>query len=58
MRSLRGDEPEPLTCTVLYFDRDTDRVVAYDRITVRGLGGTGARIERHVVDGSGEEGRE
>jgi predicted phosphodiesterase len=50
LRSLRGDEPEPLTCTVLYFDPETNRLVAYDRITVRGLGGTGARIERHVVD--------
>jgi hypothetical protein len=49
LRSLRGDEPEPLTCTVLYFDPETNRLVAYDRITVRGLGGTGARIERHVV---------
>ncbi len=48
LRSLRGKEPEPLTCTVLYFDPDTKRLVAYDRITVAGLGGTGARIERHV----------
>lgn len=49
LRSLRGEEPEPLTCTVLYFDPDTDRLVAYDRITVRGLGETGAQIDRHVV---------
>jgi predicted phosphodiesterase len=49
LRSLRGDEPEPLTCSILYFDPATDRVIAYDRITVRGLGETGARIERHVI---------
>jgi len=56
LRSLRGEEPEPLTCTVLYFDADTDRLVAYDRITVRGLGETGARIERHVLEGTTGEG--
>jgi predicted phosphodiesterase len=58
LRSLRGDEPEPLTCTVLYFDPATARLVAYDRITVRGLGGTGARIERHVLDEAEAEDRE
>jgi hypothetical protein len=50
LRGLQGDEPEPLTCTVLYFDREDDRLVAYDRITLRGLGETAARIQRHVVD--------
>jgi predicted phosphodiesterase len=50
LRGLRGEEPEPLTCTVLYFDPDTDRLVAYDRITVQGLGETSARIHRHVID--------
>ncbi len=50
LRALRGGKPEPLTCTVLYFDRVAARLVAYDRVTVRGLGETGARIERHVID--------
>jgi predicted phosphodiesterase len=58
LRSLRGEEPEPLACSVLYFDPDTDRLVAYDRITVRGLGETGARIERHVLDDSDPSGGE
>ncbi|MBW3614106.1 MAG: metallophosphoesterase [Actinobacteria bacterium] len=49
LRSLQGEVAEPLTCSVLYFDRGTRRLVAYDRITVQGLGETGARIERHVV---------
>jgi predicted phosphodiesterase len=53
LRGLQGEDPEPLTCTVLYFDPDTNRLVAYDRITVRGLGETGARIERHVVEDPG-----
>jgi predicted phosphodiesterase len=56
LRVLRGEEPEALTATVLYFDPDTRRVVAYDRITVRGLGESGARIVRHVVDDGGEDG--
>ena len=49
LRSLQGDEPEPLTSSVLYFDARTGRLVAYDRIIVEGLGETGARIERHVL---------
>ena len=56
LRSLRGDEPEPLTCTVLYFDPATDQLVAYDRITVRGLGETGVRIDRHVIDDTTDDG--
>ena len=50
LRGLQGDEPEPLTCTVLYFSRDGHRLIAYDRISVSGFGGAAARIERHVVD--------
>ncbi len=50
LRGLQGGEPEPLACSILYFDPGTDRLVAYDRVTVDGFGGTGARIERHVVD--------
>lgn len=50
LRGLQGDDPEPLAATVLYFDPDTDELVAYDRITIEGLGETGARIDRHVID--------
>lgn len=49
LRALRGESPEPLTCTVLYFNPATKAVVAYDRITVDGLGQTGVRIERRVL---------
>jgi predicted phosphodiesterase/outer membrane lipoprotein SlyB len=44
-----GGPPEPLTTSVLYFDPVTKALVAYDRITVDGIGRTGARIERHLV---------
>lgn len=49
LRALQGDEPEPLSATVLYFDRAERRLVAYDRITVDGLGRRGVRIERRTV---------
>lgn len=49
LRGLQGEYPHALTATVLYFDRSTRRLVAYDRISVRGLGETGARVERHIV---------
>lgn len=57
LRGLQGEEPEPLVCSVLYFDPATGALLAYDQITVDGLGGSGARIERHVVAGAaaGEE---
>jgi hypothetical protein len=49
LRGLQGDKPLPLTASVLYFDRTTHRLAAYDAITVSGLGGTGATIERHIL---------
>jgi len=49
LRGLQQDEPEPLTASVLYFDTEDDRLVAYDQLSVEGLGETGATIERHVV---------
>jgi predicted phosphodiesterase len=55
LRGLQGERPKPLTCTVLYFDAGTRRLVAFDRVTVRGLGETGARIERTVIDDHDED---
>ena len=49
LRGLQREEPVPLTCSLLYFDADTDELVAYDRIVVQGLGRAGVTIERHVV---------
>jgi predicted MPP superfamily phosphohydrolase len=50
LRGLQGEDPTPLTASVLYFDPDRDRLVAYDRITVEGFGGATVTIERSVVD--------
>jgi predicted MPP superfamily phosphohydrolase len=49
LRGLQGDYPEPLTCTVLYLDPDTEALRAYDEITLGGLGETEVTIERTVV---------
>jgi predicted MPP superfamily phosphohydrolase len=49
LRALQGDEPLPVTASVLYFDPASHRLLAYDRITVSGLGGTGATIDRHII---------
>jgi predicted MPP superfamily phosphohydrolase len=49
LRGLQGDEPHPLTASVLYFDPETKELIAYDQISVKGFGETGATIERHVI---------
>lgn len=55
LRGLQGEEPEPLEASVLYFDEDTHMLVAYDQVTVQGLGQTGVTIERHVVSDFSED---
>ena len=49
LRGLQGEEPEPLTATILYFDPESRRLVAYDRISVAWLQDAGATIERRIV---------
>ena len=56
LRGLQGDEPEPLSASILYFDPETMRLVAYDRITVAWLGDAGATIERHLVGSDADSG--
>jgi predicted MPP superfamily phosphohydrolase len=50
LRGLQGDFPEPLTCTVLYLDRGTGELRAYDEVTLGGLGETEVTIQRRTVD--------
>lgn len=50
LRGVRDSgESVPLKCSMLYFDATTHRLVAYDQVTVQGLGGSGAEIQRHYV---------
>jgi predicted MPP superfamily phosphohydrolase len=50
LRGLEGEEPTPIQCSVLYFDRTTRTLQARDDITLGGLGLTSAQIERVVVE--------
>lgn len=52
LRGLEPTNPTSLECSVLYFDRSTRRLQAYDAVTVGGLGLASVQISRHVV-GSG-----
>ncbi|RKN49419.1 metallophosphoesterase [Micromonospora endolithica] len=49
LRGLEGEEPTPLTMSVLYFDQDK-LLQAYDDITVGGTGQAQVNLERHVVE--------
>jgi predicted MPP superfamily phosphohydrolase len=49
MRALKYEEPQPVALSVLYLDRSTRELRAWDQITLGGLGLTSARIERHQV---------
>ncbi|MEU6024895.1 metallophosphoesterase [Micromonospora sp. NPDC047134] len=48
LRGLEGEEPTPLTMTVLYFDQDK-QLQAYDTITVGGTGQAQVNLERTVI---------
>ncbi|WP_405112902.1 metallophosphoesterase [Micromonospora sp. NBC_01405] len=48
LRGLEGEQPTPLSMTVLYLDKDK-LLQAYDDITVGGTGQSQVSLERHVV---------
>ena len=50
LRGLEGEKPTPVQLSVLYFDRETRTLQAWDEITLGGLGLTSAQIERHVAE--------
>jgi predicted MPP superfamily phosphohydrolase len=57
LRALEGEEPTPVTLSVLYLDPDSKDLVAWDDITLGGLGLTSAEIQRHQADeDNGENG--
>jgi len=49
LRALEATPPTPIECSMLYFDRSTRRLQAWDEITLGGLGSTSATIERHLA---------
>lgn len=48
LRGLEHDEPTPIQASVLYFDRKTQRLQAWDDITLGGLGEQWVQIQRHL----------
>jgi predicted MPP superfamily phosphohydrolase len=50
LRALEHEKPTPVECSVLYFDRSTGTLLAYDDITIGGLGLASATIDRHLVE--------
>lgn len=54
LRALEPKVPASVELSVLYVDRESGRLRAYDDIKLGGLGMASAQINRHVVDGPGD----
>ncbi|MER5401676.1 metallophosphoesterase [Streptomyces sp. NPDC002599] len=52
LRAVEGRYPDPIEASVLYFDRDTRHLQAWDEIELGGLGLTTAEISRHLPEGN------
>ncbi|WP_434591825.1 metallophosphoesterase family protein [Streptomyces sp. A5-4] len=50
LRALQNDKPEKVRTSVLYLDRTTKRLQAWDEITLGGLGLTTAEVSRHLPE--------
>jgi len=48
LRGFQAEEPEPLTMSVLYFDGTSNRLVALDHVTIRGIADPDVRVQRRV----------
>lgn len=58
LRAVEEDVPEKVSASVLYLDRSTRRLQAWDEITLGGLGLTSAEVSRHLVEGNRPGGAE
>ena len=56
LRALESNPPTPVALSILYFDRSSHRLQAWDDITLGGLGRTTATIDRHLATEPGEAG--
>ncbi|WP_203599568.1 metallophosphoesterase [Streptomyces sp. SID10853] len=52
LRAVQNKHPEKVLASVLYLDRPTRRLRAWDEITLGGLGLTTAEVSRHLPDDS------
>lgn len=48
LRAVEGKYPDPIEASILYFDRDSKRLQAWDEIKLGGLGLTTAEVSRHL----------
>ncbi|MEV5987394.1 metallophosphoesterase [Streptomyces sp. NPDC052051] len=48
LRAVEDDDPDPIEASILYLDRDTRRLQAWDEIKLGGLGLTAAEVTRHL----------
>ncbi|TLS41620.1 hypothetical protein FE633_35410 [Streptomyces montanus] len=48
LRAVEGKHPDPIETSILYLDRDTRRLQAWDEIKLGGLGLTTAEVSRHL----------
>lgn len=49
LRGLEHEKPTPLSASILYIERSTGRLAAYDTVTLGGLGEESANIARKVI---------
>lgn len=52
LRAVQNKKPEPVQASVLYLDRRTKRLQAWDEITLGGLGLSRAEVSRHLPHGN------
>ncbi|WP_328399033.1 metallophosphoesterase [Streptomyces sp. NBC_00390] len=50
LRAVQNEQPEKIRASVLYLDRSTRRLQAWDEIKLGGLGLTTAEVSRHVAE--------
>ncbi|MFM9449122.1 metallophosphoesterase [Streptomyces acidiscabies] len=50
LRAVEGRYPDPIEASILYFDRDSRRLQAWDEIRLGGLGETTAQVSRHLAE--------
>lgn len=50
LRAIEGKYPDPIETSILYFDRDSHRLQAWDEIELGGLGLTTAEVSRHIPE--------
>jgi predicted MPP superfamily phosphohydrolase len=48
LRAVEGKYPDPVQASILYFDRDSRRLQAWDEIRLGGLGESTAEVSRHL----------